>query len=169
MIWCMQIPYRKPGPFSQIKLDPLVTKGKFSELKNKVERLKNSRPQAAADVARLADLGDFSENAAYQHAKGRLRGINYNILKLENQLNNAVIIKPEEQTETVQLGHTVTIAAGNNKKKYQILGSAETNPTKGIISHHSPIGVALLGHKVGEIITIQLTNKKVEYKITKIE
>ncbi len=166
----MQIPYRKPGKYSEQKPDPLITRDKFNELKNKLERLKKSRPPAAEEVSRLAELGDFSENAEYQLAKGRLRGINYSILKLEAQLNQAVIIPPKQQSDTVQLGHTVTISKENSKQKtYLILGSEETNPQKNIISHQSPLGSALLGHRAGDTVTLKLANKKVEYKIVKIE
>lgn len=161
----MRVPYRKPGKFSQIKPDPLLTEAKFAELKNKLARLKSVRPQAAAEVARLAEMGDFSENAEYQIAKGHLRGINLGILKLENQLNNAVIITPQKQTDTVQVGHTVTVAVNGKEKTYQILGSSETSPGKGIISHNSPIGAALVGRKVGETVKIRLADKEVEYRI----
>ena len=62
-----------------------------------------------------------------------------------------------------------TNESGNNQKTYQILGASETNPRQGIISHHSPLGAALMGRKVGEIVKIRLANKEVEYRIIKIE
>ena len=148
--------------------DHLVTERKFAELKNKLAKLQHTRPQAAAEVARLAELGDFSENVEYQLAKGRLRGINNAMLKTENQLNRAVIITPEKQTGTVRIGHTVTIETAGAQKTYQILGSSETNPGRGIISHNSPIGNALLGKKVGDVVKIQLAGKEVGYRIVKI-
>lgn len=165
----MRTPYRKPGKFSLIKPDPLMTEGKFAELKNKLARLKSVHPQAAAEVRRLAELGDFSENVEYQIAKGRLRGINQGILDVGKQLQNAVIITPDEQTDTVQLGHKVTIADGDKQKTYLILGSSETNPQKGVISHNSPIGAALMGHRAGEAVTVKIGNKETVYKILKIE
>jgi transcription elongation factor GreA len=167
----MQIPYRKPGKFSQTKLDPFLTKDKFDELKNKLEKLKNiNRPRAAEEVRRLAELGDFSENVEYQLAKGRLRGINERILILENQLRQAVIIAPQSKNGAVQIGSTVRVTNGGKEKTYQILGSSETNPGKNIISHNSPLGAALIGRKVEEKIKIKLTDKKeVEYKIIEIK
>lgn len=160
---------RKPKKPNQAAPDPLITEMKFVELKKKLEKLQHVRPHAAAEVARLAELGDFSENVEYQLAKGRLRGINNNILKLEHELNRAVIITPKKQTNTIQIGHTVTVEIGGTQKTYQILGSSETNPGRGIISHHSPIGDALMGKKVGDIVEIKLANKKVEYKILNVE
>ncbi len=165
----MQTPYRKPGKFAATPLDPLMTEEKVKEVEQKLEKLKGKQPQAAAEVARLAELGDFSENAEYQLAKGRLRGINHNILILENELRHAVVIEPGAKTNSVKVGQSVTIETNNVKKIYQILGSSETNPAKGIISHNSPIGNALVGRKVGDLVTVQLAGKEVEYKIISFE
>lgn len=165
----MQIPHRKPGKFSQMKSDPLITEAKFNELKNKLEKLKKAtQPQAAEEVRRLAEMGDFSENFAYQMAKGRLRGINQRISILERQLDQAVIILPVKQIDTIKLGHSVTVNRDNKQYNYQILGSAETNPKNGIISYNSPLGSALLGRRVGDTVRVTLANKVVEYKILKI-
>ena len=145
----MRVPIRKPGKYTHLKPDPHLTEEKFNELKNKLARLKKSQPVAAAEVARLAEMGDFSENAAYQMAKGHLRGINQRILELEDHLHRALIIKPMKNTQTVQLGHRVTIETAGKQKTYLVLGSSETNPGEGIISRNSPIGSALMGHQVG--------------------
>lgn len=159
---------RKLEKQSRIPSDPMITRAKFAELKEKLEYLKTkARPQTAAEVARLAEMGDFSENYAYQAAKGRLRGINNNIIKLEHQLNQAEIIAPHHD-DRVQVGHTITVECEGKEKTYQILGSSETNPTRGIISQNSPIGSALLGKKIGETVKIQLANKEVDYTIISI-
>ena len=166
----MRTPIRKSGKYTHLKPDPHITEAKFSELKGKLERLiKFNRPRVAEEVKKLGEMGDFSENAAYSMAKGRLRGINQRIIELKNHLKNAVIIKLIKNTETVQLGHRVTIENAGKQKSYLILGSAESNPLKGIISHNSPIGSALMGHKVGDKVKIQLINKRIEYRIIKIE
>ena len=165
----MQVPYRKPGKFSQVKSDPLMTQAKFDELEVKLKKLKAIRPQAAQEVARLAELGDFSENVEYQLAKGRLRGINSGILKLERQLNDAEIIAPNKKTDIARVGHTVTIECNGKQKTYQILGSSETKPEKGIISHNSPIGSALIGRRVGDVVKIKVGEKEVEYRVIRIE
>lgn len=165
----MQTPYRKPGKYTNLKPDPLITKGKFDKLKKELEKLKQIKPAAAAETARLADLGDFSENAGYQFAKGRLRGINRRILELESQLDHAEIIETDTQTDTVALGHKVTVEVNGKQKIFQILGSAETDPSAGIISQHSPLGSALVGCKVGDKVRVKSGEREVEYKILKIE
>ena len=164
----MQIPKRKPGKYTNLQPDPHLTEEKFNELKDKLQKLKDSHPQAAAEMRRLAELGDLSENAAYQIAKGRLRGINQQILELEDHLKRAVTISSEKNSGTVQLGCKVIVEIDGQQRTYQILGSSETDPLQGIISHNSPIGLALIGCKIGDIVKIQLKNKIVEYKIIKI-
>jgi len=165
----MQLPWRKPGKYTHLKPDQNLTEAKYNELKNKLERLKFNRPRLAEEVKKYASDGDFSENAAYQIAKGRLRGMNQKILEIEDHLNRAVIIRPNKNNITVQLGSSVTVEGDGRKKTYLILGSSETDPTKGIISSHSPIGSALIGRKLGDQIKIKLADREIEYKIIKIE
>lgn len=160
---------RKPTKLSQTISDPMMTQNKFDELKNKLERLKKSQPFAASEVSRLAELGDFSENMEYQMAKWKLRGINYGILRLEAELDRAEIIISNQQRDLIEIGHRVTVQCGDKKMVYEILGSSETDPQNGIISHLSPIGTALLGSKIDDEVEIKLANKIVKYKIIKIE
>ncbi len=166
----MQVPIRKPGIYTHQKPDPFITQERFDELSRKLDKLKNvNRLPAMEEVKRLAQTGDFSENHAYQHAKGRLRGINQRILDIESELAKAQIINPNKHSKTVILGSVVTVASAGKAKIYQILGSTQTNPTKGIISHHSPLGAVLMDRKVDEEIEVKLENKTVKYTIIKIE
>ncbi|HTW96240.1 MAG TPA: GreA/GreB family elongation factor [Candidatus Methylomirabilis sp.] len=165
----MRQPIRKADKYLRGKPDPRMTEAKFKELEADLARMKKVRPPLAAEVKRLAAMGDFSENAAYQIAKGRLRGLNQHILDVEDQLAHAEIIQPNKNKTQVGLGSLVTVAAGNQTKTFQILGSAETNPAAGIISSSSPLGTALLGRKTGETFALRLANKTLEYKIIKID
>ncbi len=165
----MQVPYRKPGKFNHLAPDPLITQKKHDELSNELYTLKEStRPRAMSEVSRLAELGDFSENVEYQLAKGRLRGINHRIAVIEKQLINAVILPTPTNTEVVDVGHRVTISDGTHSKTYQLLGSTEIKPKEGVISHHSPLGKALIGHRLGDTVEIQLPQKRISYRITHI-
>lgn len=165
----MQLPYRKLGKYAHTPLDPFVTQEKLDELTRKLERLYTDRPKLAKEVGRLAELGDFSENVEYQLAKGKLRSVNQRILILENQLKHSEIISSKSTSVTIELGDTVTVESNGTEKTYQILGSSETNPHKGIISHNSPIGEALIGKKVGDTITVEIGKKKIDYIIIKKE
>ncbi|MFH1187491.1 MAG: GreA/GreB family elongation factor [bacterium] len=164
----MQIPKRKPGKYANQEQDLHITRAKFDELTRGLEKLKKTtRPYLIEEVKRLALLGDFSENFEYQNAKGRLRGINNKILETEYLLAKAIIIELGKNG-IVQLGSSVSIEISGKQKTFLILGSKETDPSKGIISHNSPIGSALIGRRVGDIVKIYLADKEIECRITKI-
>ena len=164
----MQLPFRKLGKYALEPTDFLITPEKFNKLTQELENLKkNRRPKAATEVARLAELGDFSENVEYQLAKGRLRGINNRITTIEQLLNQAEIIV-KKYSLSVIIGSTVLIKDGPLKRTYQILGSTETNPASGIISHSSPVGKALMGKKVGEEIELRQAGKIRKFTILEI-
>lgn len=164
----MRTANRKPGKFSVLKPDPFITRGKLSKLEEELEKLKTIRPSAAAEVARLAELGDFSENVEYQMAKGRLRGINNAILKLENQIHEAIVIEDEKKDGVVRIGSEVEVVFDGKNRKYKILGSVETDPKNGVISYNSPIGAALLDRMSGEKFVIKLADREVVCKIISV-
>jgi len=160
---------RKLESDNQKPFDPFLSSKKILEIGIKLKKLKDiSRPKVAQEVGRLAEMGDFSENVEYQLAKGHLRRINTKILILENQLQQAEVIKVPKQFKTVQMGHKVVVEIGGRQKTYQILGSSEADPDKGIISYNSPIGSVLLGHKIDDVVKIKPVDRAVEYKIIKI-
>ena len=166
----MRVPIRKPGKYTNRQPDRHVTERRFQEFKDELDKLQHiNRPRAISEVKRLAEMGDFSENAAYQIAKGRLRGINQRILDLEEALKHAIIIKPGGHTNMVRVGHRVNIEMAGKKKNFLLLGSTETDPDKGIISHTSPMGAALIGKKVGDSFAIKLAKKVIKCKILQIE
>lgn len=164
----MQLPKRKPPKFNLFQTDPLLTQDKFEELERKLNRLLADRPRQADEVHRLAQNGDFSENAEYQMAKGKLRSMNDMIDRLQHQLDHSEIISVSG-TDTVSIGHTVTVVCDGTQRAYHILGSTETNPKAGVISHNSPIGSALIGHRVGDVVTVKLPAREIEYTIIVIE
>lgn len=165
----MRIPKRKPGDYPYQKPDPHMTEVKYNELKKKLEGLKQSQPQAIKEVKRLAEMGDFSENHAYQMAKGRLRGINQGILEIKDQLNSAIIINFLGDKGEVRLGSHVTIKMNGREITYLILGSTETDPQKNIISHNSPLGSALMGKNAGDLVMVKIGDKEVECRIIEVE
>jgi transcription elongation factor GreA len=166
----MRVPIRKAANLPHVQVDHNITEAKYRTLERELKNItENLRPKTITEVKRLAEFGDFSENAAYALAKGRLRWLNQRILDLENEINHAVIIRPNKEKKTVQLGSSVTVAVAGKQKKYLVLGSAETNPGQGVISHHSPIGSVLMGCKVGDVVSFKLANKDVSCEIINIE
>lgn len=151
----MRLPNRKPGKYTFKTYDHVMTQEKLDELKSQLDRLLTRvRPKAIQDTKRFAENGDFSENAEYQIAKSRLRGINQKIDELEYQIARAQIIQPPTDTACVALGHTVVIEMNGNTHTFTILGSEETRPDKGIVSYTSPLGAALIGKSTGDSFTL---------------
>lgn len=166
----MRVPKRRYDVNPQQNFDPNITQQKADQLKVELEKMiKIIRPKLSHEVEELAKQGDFSENAAYQMAKGKLRGLNNRILVLQNILNKAIIIKPDKKSNVISLGSVVTVEANENQCTYQILGTLEINLEKGIISHNSPIGSALIGHKPGDTVEIEINDNIVKYKIIKVK
>ncbi|HLC64210.1 MAG TPA: GreA/GreB family elongation factor [Patescibacteria group bacterium] len=164
----MQIPFRKPGEFTRITSDPHITQKKHDELSDKLKRLKESLPKAIQELQRLAEMGDFSENAAYQMAKGKVRGINDWILNITEQLKAAIIIKPGKNKQEVQLGSRVRVKLNGRENTYQILGSAEIDLSKNVISHNSPLGASLMGKRAGDSFAFQ-AGGEITGEIIKVE
>lgn len=156
MLFAMQLPKRKAEIarcLGQTE-DNFLTPQKIQSLRRQLKDLKeNQRPAAIVEVQRTQEMGDLSENAAYQEAKFRLRRINSKITIIEEKLKVAIPIQPSD-TDTVQIGSQVTLANKQEERTYQIVGSFETNPAQGRISHFSPLGSALLGKKLGEAVEI---------------
>lgn len=122
-----------------------------------VERLKRTlhtlekidRPKIVEDLSHALTLGDFSENAEYQDAKARLARIDGRIFGLKERIKNAIVIE-RGTSGAIQLGSTVRFNLAGKEKTYEILGPQEANPSRGKISHLSPLGAALIGKKIGE-------------------
>lgn len=165
----MRVPIRKAGNRSLSRPDNYLTAKKIVEINNNLAKLKKFLPQSVAEVKRLGEMGDFSENAAYGLAKARLRGLNQRILELENQLKHAQVISLSNSSTIVQLGSQVTVEIGGKQTVWRILGSVEANPGAGVISHLSPLGKALIGHKAGDEIIYRSALKQVRGKVICIE
>ena len=165
----MRVPIRKSEKYTHLAVDPHMTKEKFDELSSKLARMKQSRLALAKEVARLAENGDFSENAEYQIAKGKLRGLNQRMLETESHLNKAIIITPGSSNGAVQLGSTVTVESSGRQKAFRILGSSETKPESGIISHQSPIGASLMGKRAGEDAVVKTKKGEITYRVIAVE
>lgn len=166
----MQIPKRKSEEHRKYgqRADNFLSSEAVAELRAEAERLeKVSRPRAVSDLTRAREMGDLSENAAYTEAKGRLFGIDRRLAEIRDRLKNAVVIqKGAAEDGSARLGATVRVRVNGKEKEYELTGAAETNPLSGRVSHHSPLGAALMGRKAGEVIKVQAANgKEVIYEI----
>lgn len=148
-----------------------ITQSGLVRMQNELENLKkNVRPRAIEDVRTTLEMGDLSENAGYQEAKARLRRINTRILTLDDRIKKALVIEEGSgKSGKIRLGSTVTISANNKKITYQIVGPQEANPSRGRISHVSPLGSELLGKQAGDRAIVKAGGKEVEYEILEVE
>lgn len=149
--------------------DSHLTAEAVERLKEDVRRLERTRPKVVEELSAAREMGDLSENAAYQHAKGRLAGIDRRLHVLKERIKNAVIIERGAGDDgTVCLGCTVTVLVNGRERRYDIVGSQEADPTAGKISHSSPVGAALLGHRSGDRVKIEINGRTVEYEIADV-
>lgn len=147
-----------------------LTKEKLAELKEELETLKGEKRQEIAERLKTAkDYGDLSENSEYSEAREEQAKVETRIFELEEMLKQISIIEKGGDSDEVGVGSTVTVSKGSSSFKYVIVGSNETNPEEGRISNESPLGQALIGHKVGDSVDFNTPAGEVVYKITKIE
>lgn len=168
----MQLPKRKSEILAQskkVQTDAYLTQDKIERLEHELIDLdKNKRPEAIAELRRTQEMGDLSENAAYQEAKWNLRRINSRIMSIQERLKNAIVI--EKTTDgTVQIGSTVHIEIDGKSRIFEVVGEQETDPTCGRISFKSPIGSKLIGHKVGEELQVLMQDRPIIIKIIQVD
>jgi len=142
-----------------------------AKLKAELAELKGPRREELAKRLRSAiQMGDLSENADYHKAKEDQGFLEGRILEIEAILRNAVIIEKNTNKDVVGIGSHVTIQEEDfPPETYHLVGPTEADPTKGKISHESPIGNALMDKKVGEIAEAETPGGKIKFKILKIE
>lgn len=128
------------------------------------------RPEVAAAIHEAKMDGDVSENAGYEEAKRQQAFLEGRIMTIEAMLKSAVIIESNGPSETVVLGSTVTVVEeGWEPETYVIVGSAEADPGSGRISNESPLGKALLGHRVGDNVVYEAPGGSIKVEILGIE
>ena len=127
------------------------------------------REELAQRLRSAIQMGDLSENADYHKAKEDQAFLEGRIQELESILRAAIIIE-KKRGDVVDVGTTVTIQEeGFDPETFYVVGAKEADPRNGRISNESPIGSALMGHKVGETVEAQTPSGKMNFKILKIE
>lgn len=141
-----------------------------AKLKAELAELTGPRREELAQRLRSAiQMGDLSENADYHKAKEDQAFLEGRIQEIEAVLRNAVIIE-KKSSDIVEVGTTVTIQEGSfEPETFYVVGAKEADPRNGRISNESPIGSALMGHKVGETVEANTPGGKMKFKILKIE
>ena len=147
-----------------------LTSNGYLEVENELNKLREEdRPRIIQAIKEARAQGDLSENADYDAARNEQAQVEARIKELEYMIEHAVIIE-EAPKDVVGLGSTVEIeyVGDDDTDEYKIVGSLEADPFENKISDESPIGKALSGKKVGDVVKVPSPNEDYDVKIVKI-
>jgi len=151
---------------------PYLTAAGAARIKTELEQLTGTERNALAKRLRDAiQMGDLSENADYHKAKEDQAFLEGRIQELEYLLRNAIIIEETDiPKDKVGIGNRITVQEEDfDPEVFHMVGAKEADPRNGKISHESPIGNALLDHRVGDTVMIETPGGKITLKILAIE
>lgn len=148
-------------------MTPLGYRALVDELKQLQE---TGLPQAIDRVAKAREFGDLSENAEYHSAKEDLAALEGRIEELKDIINrvNVVDVKKSGEEE-VGIGSVVTVTINGSHHEFSIVGEWEADPAAKKISHESPLGKALIGKRVGDIVEVEAPAGKVNYTVKNVK
>ena len=151
----------------------ILTYEGLKRYESELEELKvNKRQEVAQKIKEAREQGDLSENAEYDAAKDEQRDIEARIEELEKLLKNAEVVDEDEvDLDKISIGCKIRIldVDFNEELEYKIVGSTEANSLKGKISNESPVGHALLGHKVGDLVEVETQVGVIKYQVLEIQ
>jgi len=154
------------------KKEIVLTREAYDRYQQKLDYYKTHHRKSVAErIKQAKEFGDISENAEYEDAKSEQAFIEGEIMNLENILRYARVLDERQiAKDKVSLGATVAIRDKKTGKEfeYTIVGSLESDPSKGIISNESLVGAALIGADLGTTVEVEVPNGKISYEILKI-
>ena len=150
----------------------MLTLEGLKKLEEELDYLKGEKRKEIAEKIKIArSYGDLSENSEYDDAKNEQAILEARIVTVEATLKNAVLIDEEDiSNEHVHVGSSVKLLnlRTDSEVTYKIVGSNEANPSQGKISDESPVGLALIGHSVGDAVEVEVPVGTVGFKILEI-
>lgn len=151
----------------------LLTYQGLQKLESELQDLKVvKRKEIAQKIKEAREQGDLSENAEYDAAKDEQRDIELRIEELEKLLKNAeVVVEDEIDLEKISVGCQVKVLEmdEDEEMEFRIVGSTEANSLQNKISNESPVGHALLGKKVGDVVDVETQVGVIQYKVLEIQ
>ncbi|MDO8497705.1 MAG: transcription elongation factor GreA [bacterium] len=145
----------------------LFTQEGYTTAKKEYDDLQTVRVEAVANLKKYREMGDLSENSAYRAAKWKLSSIDGRIRRLEQVLKRAKIVE-KRSSDKVEIGSKVTVESKYGVQEFTIVGSYESDISKGNLSYLSPLGKGLMHKKIGDEISISLPQEIAIYKIIKV-
>ena len=151
----------------------ILTYEGLQKLESELQDLKVvKRKEVAQKIKEAREQGDLSENAEYDAAKDEQRDIETRIEQIEKILKNAeVVVEEEVDLDKINIGCRVKIMdlEFDDEYEYKLVGSTEANSLKGKISNESPVGKALIGHVVGDIVEVDTQAGLLRYQVLEIQ
>ena len=148
-----------------MKKEILMTQDGLDKLTKELAELSDvRRPEIINRIKTAKELGDLSENAEYVSAKEDQSFVEGRIQEIEQTLKYVKVVKGGN-ADIVGIGSAVEVEIEGDIDNYEIVGATESDPAKGKISIDSPVGQALLGHKVKDVVSVQTPDGAVSYKI----
>ena len=151
----------------------LLTYAGLQKLEDELHDLKvNRRKEVAGKIKEAREQGDLSENAEYDAAKDEQRDIETRIEEIEKILKNAeVVVEDEVDVNKINVGCTVKVydEEFEEELEFKIVGSSEANSHQGKISNESPVGKALIGRSIGDVVEVETQAGVISYKVLAIE
>ena len=150
----------------------LLTYAGLKALEDELETLKVvKRKEVAQKIKEAREQGDLSENAEYDAAKDEQRDIEARIEQIEKILKNAEVVDEEEvDLDRINVGCAVKVfdITFDEEADFKIVGSTEANSLEGKISNESPVGMALIGKQVGDVVDVETQAGLMQYKVLEI-
>ena len=150
----------------------VITAEGYKKLKDELEYLKTERRTEISEKIRVArGYGDLSENSEYDEAKNDQAIVEARILEIEEQLKRVKIISNDDiNTETASVGSFVKILdiEFNEEMEYRIVSSLEANNDMESLTDNSPVGQAIIGHKIGDVVDAHVPSGVIQFKILDI-
>lgn len=148
---------------------PLTARG-AEKLRAELEQLTRiERPKIIEAIAEARAHGDLKENAEYHAAREEAGFLEGRIGTLEATLRVAVVVEPTERGARVELGSRVRVEVDGEETELQVVGAAEADSRAGRISSVSPVGGALMGRRVGDVVTVLTPGGDVRYAIIEVD
>ncbi len=148
----------------------LITKKGLKKLSDELNFLRtDKRKEIAKRIEEAKEYGDISESSEYEDAKNEQALIESRIAEINAMIKNSKLIFGSTDKNRVGYGSRVEVKINSLKKRFKIVGLAESDPKKGLISCNSPIAKALIGMQKGEIAEVKAPSGVIKYKVLEIK
>lgn len=143
---------------------------KLQALKDEFKNLRDVKiPELAKRIDDARQMGDLSENAEYHAAREEMSWVQSRIKELEFIIQNALVITSDSKAKNISIGARIVVRVNGKEREYSIVGAQEADPIQGKISNESPLGLAFLGKKKGDKVSVKVPAGVQEYEILEIK